>query len=180
MFLIDDSKSMAPYWDQVKVVLEALSYIVKDCDPDGTELYFTISSQYRRDQNTTGLLKMLNNKSLKGSTDIDLRLNEILEKYKVKLDERSSWMSSIRSIAKKEPKVVRPLNLYILTNGIWESQSTGETPIVNFVQKLLKLGKIKSQVGIQFISFGDNAIGLERMRKLDSKLGRGRKKEDWL
>jgi hypothetical protein len=180
MFLIDDSQSMAPYWEQVKVVLEALSYIVKDCDPDGTELYFTISSQYRKDQNTTKLLKMLINKSLKGLTDIDLRLNEILEKYKAKLDEPSSWISSIRGIAKKEPKVVRPLNLYILTNGVWESQSTGETPIINLAQKLIQLGKIKSQVGIQFISFGDNPVGLERMRKLDSGLGRGRKKEEWL
>jgi hypothetical protein len=171
---------MKPYWDRVNVVVEALSYIVKDCDPDGTELYFTISSQYRKDRNTTGLLNMLHGKSLKGATDIDHRLNEILEKYKAKLDERSSWISSIRSIAKKEPKVVRPLNLYILTNGIWEDKSTGETTIVNFAQKLKKLGKIRNQVGIQFISFGNNLIGLERMRILDSELGRGRKKDEWL
>ena len=171
---------MAPYWEQVKIVLEALSYIVKDCDPDGTELYFTICRQYRKDQNTTKLLKMLTNKRLRGSTDIDFRLNEILEKYKSRFDEPSSLMSSIRSIAKKEPKVVRPLNLYILTNGVWESQSTGETPIVNLAQKLIKLGKIKSQVGIQFISFGDNPVGLEKMRKLDSGLGKGRRKGEWL
>jgi hypothetical protein len=171
---------MKPYWDQVKVVVEALSYIVKYCDTDGIELYFTISSQYRKDRNTTRLLNMLNGKSLAGVTDIDYRLNEILEEYRAKFDERSSWISSIRSIAKKGKKVARPLTLYILTNGIWEDKSTGEIPIVNFAQKLKKLGMIKGQVGIQFISFGNNPVGLERMRILDSELGRGRIRDEWL
>jgi hypothetical protein len=81
---------------------------------------------------------------------------------------------------RKKPKVVRRLNLYILTNGIWEDKSTGKIPIVNFAQKLMKLGMIKGQVGIQFISFGNNPAGLERMRVLDSELGRGRNKDKWL
>jgi hypothetical protein len=170
MFLIDDSTSMRAHWEDVKLVLEALSYIVKDCDPDGTELYFTTSKDHKRDRHTSGLLYMLNGRMPNGITDIDHRLNEILEKYKSKLDTKPSLISSVISKAKNEPIGPRPLNIYVLTDGMWESESTGETTIINFVQKLVKLGKPKSQVGIQFISFGNNPKGLQKMEFLDSKL----------
>jgi hypothetical protein len=167
---------MAEHWDTLHNVLDVLAYIVKDGDPDGPELFFTISSQWKRSKNTTGLLELLHNKSHKGATDITLRLNNIIDKYKTKLDQGPSLISSFL----KREKGIRPLSLYILTNGIWEDKSKPDTLIINLVQKLLKLEKTRQQVGIQFVSFGNDTRGLERMRKLDSELGEGRREEDWL
>jgi hypothetical protein len=174
---------MADHWEEVRNVLDVLAYIVKDSDPDGLEFYFTISTDYKRSTNPRELLKLLHGKCHIGSTDINLRLNEIIDKYRAKLDKYKAKLehgSSKISTFLHIDHGVRPLNLYILTDGIWEAQSRPDTIIINLVQKLLKLDKTRQQVGIQFISFGNNPIGLDRMRKLDSELGEGRKEEEWL
>lgn len=63
------------------------------------------------------------------------------------------------------------MNLYILTNGIWEPNCDAAGPIKNLVNKLNKLDKGRLQVGIQFISFGNNAEAIDRLNILDSGLG---------
>jgi hypothetical protein len=167
---------MTEHWDTVRNVLDVLVHIVKDGDPDGPELYFTISRQWKRSKKTAALLELLQNKSHRGATDITLHLNELIETYKDKLDHGPSFISSIL----RREKGVRPLSLYILTNGIWEERSKPDALIIMLVQKLLKIDKTRHQVGIQFISFGNDLRGLERMRKLDMELGEGRDPENWL
>jgi hypothetical protein len=61
--------------------------------------------------------------------------------------------------------------LYILTDGIWEPNCDAAGPIKNLVNKLNKLDKGRVQVGIQFISFGNNPEALDRLDILDSGLG---------
>jgi hypothetical protein len=170
---------MEPYSKSIIDVVAALSYIVKDCDPDGTELHFTISSERRQSKDTKDFLNMLSNKTFNGETDIDACLNEILDKYTNELRHGPWWRKSVRNFVGGQ-KGVRPLSLYVLTNGVWQSKSTGEKPILNLVRTLRELGKTRSQVGIQFISFGNDPVGLERMRYLDSGLQGDRKKEEWL
>ncbi len=167
---------MKEHWEKVCNVLDVLAYIVKDLESERVELYFTISTQNKTSSTTTALLELLYGKSHEGCTDINLRLNEIIDKYKNKLEQKPS---KVLSYMKKEQNV-RPLNLYILTDGVWETQSRPDSLITNLVDKLLKHDKTRQQVGIQFISFGSDPLGLERMRKLDSELGRDRNEDKWL
>jgi hypothetical protein len=65
------------------------------------------------------------------------------------------------------------MNIYVLTDGCWENACTGENQIRNLVDELVKLKLTKDQVGIQFIRFGNDQRGLERLSYLDSGLGAG-------
>jgi len=165
VFLIDDAISMAPYWDEVVKLLEALSYILKRIDKDGLDLYFTNSDDSLKSIKKTTRMsatvrghKPTAQKST--TTDINIRLKSILYGYTEKLESRNPLRMT--------PK---PLSLFIITNGVWESNCTAIEPIENAVKTLEALRKHKSQIGIQFISVGTDSIGLNRLRHLDDGLG---------
>ena len=164
VFLIDDSVTMTPHWKRVTRVFEALSYVLKDVDPNGLDLSFTISGDtLKKTKRTSKLVEMvkLRSKHLKGTTDMNLKLTEILATYQTELEKPKGFFG----------KPVLPRNLYILTDGIWEPNCDAAAPIKNLVNKLNKLDIGRVQVGIQFISFGENTAALERLDILDSRLG---------
>jgi hypothetical protein len=157
---------MEPHWKRLTKVFEALSYILKYVDPNGLDLSFTICSEtLKKMKKTSKLINMVKSRSenLKGTTDMKLRLTEILDTYQSELEKPKSFFG--------KPKPVLPMNLYILTNGVWEPNCDAAGPIKNLVSKLNKLDKGRVQVGIQFISFGNNLEALERLDNLDSGLG---------
>ncbi|TVY55320.1 Aurora kinase A [Lachnellula cervina] len=170
VFLIDDSVSMKPHWDKsddspgVVKVFEALSYLVKETDDDGIDLLFTVSGErVSARKSTTKLVQLVKEREHKGNTDINLRLNSLFDDYKAEFHKR-------KNIFSKDPKKVKPLSLYILTNGVWEEGSDLGEIIQRLVGKLENVGKTREQVGIEFISFGADPVGLGRMEYLDSKL----------
>ena len=67
----------------------------------------------------------------------------------------------------RRPPLVRPLSIYILTDGVWQGGGNPEVPMLGLVETLKNYNLTRNQVGIQFISFGDDAGGLERMHDLD-------------
>lgn len=164
---------MIPHWPDVKRVFEALSYVVKDCDPDGIELYFANSDDRGKDRNTSSLLRMLEHRGFQGTTDISLRLTQIFHRYRDELDEKTRSASLPLWWKRGTTNSARPLSLYVLTNGAWESRCDAETPIKLLVEELKLRNMGKSQVGIQFISFGNDRICLDRLQRLDSGLGIG-------
>ena len=172
--MIDDAESMRPYWQTVKNLVGTLAYIVKDCDPDGIELYYTISSdKLIKSTKSSVLIDSLNSTTPSGISDIGIRLSSILNQYKAKLHRTYGAGTSRTSFSRKD---IRPLNLYVLTDGVWQPECDAEAPIKELVKKLLELGMDKKKVGIQFISFGDDHLGLRRLDHLDSKLEVGGKK----
>ena len=161
--MIDDSETMTTHWISLTRVLEALSYILKDVGPNGLSLSFTISLQtLKKTHRSTKLVEMVKSRKniLRGTTDMNLRLTEILEAYATELERPKGFFG--RSIL--------PMNLYVLTDGIWEPKCDPSQPIIHFVNNIKKLNKGRVQVGIQFISFGNNLESLKRMDDLDSGL----------
>ena len=170
-FLVDDAATMAPYWDRLTQVFKALSYILKYADPNRLDLSFTVCREaLTKAKTTTPLVDLVKSRRghLEGTTDMNLRLTEILEAYQTELEHPKKSFSSIYT---RKPILTRPLNIYILTDGIWEPNCDASGPIKSLVNKLNQLGKGRIQVGIQFISFGDNQRALERLNVLDSGLG---------
>ncbi|TVY91861.1 Serine/threonine-protein kinase [Lachnellula willkommii] len=170
VFLIDDSVSMKPHWDKtddspgVVKVFEALSYLVKETDDDGIDLLFTVSGERVSDRkSTTKLVQLVKEREHQGNTDINLRVNGLFEDYKAEFNKRKNLFS-------KDLKKVKPLSLYIFTNGVWEEGSDLSEIIRRLVRKLEDVGRTREQVGIEFISFGADPVGLKRMEYLDSEL----------
>lgn len=163
--MIDDSMSMDRYWDKVQQVFETVSYIVKEVDPNGFDLWFTGPGEPLKNcRKTTAPLRAVESRRPKGTTDIKVKLTLIFDDYIEDLQKPRSRILS------KLSKPVRALSLYVLTDGVWEKDCNPRDLVENFVRKLETLGKVKGKVGIQFISFGRDPVGLERMELLDSGL----------
>ena len=147
-----------------------LAYMVKPYDSNGLELMCTNSSSKSITSKTSSkLVAYLEKTKPAGMSDISIRLNSILEQYKAKIHEVYGAGSRVTARARND---VRPLTLYILTDGVWQPKCDAEAPIKNLVRKLLELKSevSRKQVGIQFIYFGNNATGKARVEKLDDKI----------
>ena len=155
---------MREHWSTLKSLVAVLAYIVKTYDPDGIEMYQTMCSEKPlKSKNSSDLMAALDRTTPSGISDIAIRLNLILSAYETKLHRAhgGGLLSSLR-------KEVRPLTLYVLTDAVWQPECDAAGPIKKLVRKLESLGMSKNQVGIQFIRFGKNPLGLSRLEHLDS------------
>jgi hypothetical protein len=157
---------MRPYWSDMTALFSILAYMVKHSDPDGLDMCFTIDSKKYNSRHTTNLVNALDSKGAQGSSNITFTLDSILNEYKTRLRSQTAQRSAL-SWWKKE---VRPLNLYILTDGVWQPKCDVFPAIKNLVDLLVELKLDEKQVGIQFISFGNDSDGLNRLERLDSGL----------
>jgi hypothetical protein len=160
---------MIPYWDEMMSVFEILAYIVKEADDDGIDLYFTMSGEKHHNKNASPLVEIVKKRRPRGTSEISFRLEAILDSYKSRLNEQQGLRRSRSMFASK--KDVKPLNLYIFTDGAWQHGSDAAPAIRSLVKDLHKLELPAKQVGIQFISFGGNKNNLERLEHLDDGLG---------
>jgi hypothetical protein len=169
IFLIDDSESMRQHWSDVRRVFEALAYLVKPMDKDGIELHFANNCEHNgREKDRKRLTRKFETVRPNGQCQMGIALDKILPKYYPDqrhdhTNKRSSW----------SPRVVEkpPVNIYILTDGVWSPGqhclSTIQQHITSVVNHLVTTGKLQ-HVGIQFIRFGDDETGKERLDILDN------------
>lgn len=163
--MIDDSASMKQHWGNVHKVFETLSYMVKEVDPNGFDLWFTGPGKPLKNQkHTTESLRTVEYRTKQGTTDINDKLQKIFDDYVEALKKPKSVVRA------KFSKAVKPLSLYVLTDGVWEQDCNPAHLVETFVKQLEDLGKVKGNLGVQFISFGEDPIGLGRMEFLDSGL----------
>ena len=165
MFIIDDAISMETHSAAVKRILSILAYLVKDSDPDGTELYFTGSMARVKSNKSSVLVDAFVRNRPEGFTDIRTRLTKIINKYIEALS------NTHRARIMRAFKAPRSLNIYVLTDGIWQPGSDLSALIRRLVEAIKS--NCQCQVGIQFISFGDNLEALKRLNCLDNDLGVG-------
>ena len=156
---------MGQHWDEVKSVFEALAYLVKTMDPDGIELHFANSPGHKGQANDRKkLTRKFEKVKQHGECQMGMALSRILPLYYQK---PTSKRSSLSLRAEEKP----PVNIYILTDGVWSAGShcvsVIQNHITHLVDNLWKAGKMQ-HVGIQFILFGDNPIGKQRLEYLDN------------
>ncbi len=163
VFLIDDSRSMGRHWKEVRDVFAHLAYIVKDTDPDGIELLFTMSSDKHISRRTTPFLAVLDGKRPQGDSNIRSPLSEVLKEYQERLkgQKTSLWLR------RRQP---RRQTLYVFTDGIWQPDCDVTEIIKHLVDCLKEHNLYREQFGIQFIRFGDDTEGVKRLEHLDSGL----------
>jgi len=134
-------------------------YIVKEMDPDGVELYFLSSKDKLRLRTATKMEKLISSRNPSGMTSLN-RLNDDLVPYGKKLDQYA------RSLGMEPP---RPRSLYVLTDGVLEygDDTQGHGAIKTIVDGIQRAKLVRGQVGIQFISFGNDPEGIARLQRLD-------------
>jgi hypothetical protein len=138
--LIDDSISMRKHWGNVQKVFETVSYIVKEVDPDGFDLWFTGPGKPLKNcQKTTAPLQAVELRRHQGTTDINDKLTRIFDDYVEALQKpRTGFLAKLS-------KPVKPLNLYVFTDGVWEKDCNPRYSVENFVRQLETLHKVKAK-----------------------------------
>jgi hypothetical protein len=133
----------------------------KHLDPNGSELQFIRSEKRKEKRTTSELVKMVSEMrhSLKGEANFAHRLNKILEAYKAKSQKKSN---------------TRPISLYVLTDGRWQGGNAQLNDVARAVKRIVEFLDSSQapdkKVGIQFIRFGNDEVGKQRLKYLDAEM----------
>lgn len=160
------------HWNEVVPTVRALSYLVKDADPNGIELFLT-SRPTKPEKALHGVTSSLVDflKSFKESDtqpicNMENSLGDILNPVKDRLAPSRFRLSS------RTPKT----SIYILTDALWELTDRVkcgvENPIISLIDKMKKHNIMRTDVSIQFIRFGDDALSKKRLKYLDNGLAK--------
>ncbi|KAK3942690.1 hypothetical protein QBC46DRAFT_425116 [Diplogelasinospora grovesii] len=190
IFIVDDSKTMiASHWSQVKETVKALTYLVKNCDPNHTELYLAsepVKSKKLPIHKSSAVLDILQQCEArpKGSRhqsngNMERTLSRILDSVKRGMTAPGSGTLSSRLSLKSRS---HEYSIYVLTDGLWnemesregpkhESKSPAVRPIRTLVEEMKKQNKNRTDVSIQFIRFGDHPFAKRCLDYLDNTLG---------
>lgn len=172
IFLVDNAPSMAPHWNQVIHLAKVLLRRVIDYDSDGVEMYFShgdrkVQVKQRRRQRTTDFVKAMTTAapdSVSGPS-------------------RCNIPFALRHIFSESMKETRNkyTTIYVLTDAIWEGCNDAgvERVIKSHMQDMewndpgtVDLVQEQRPLSIQFIQFGHDPVGTERLRHLDDDLAR--------
>lgn len=170
------------HWTAVCRTFEALSYLTKAADPNGIELVLTSNPTEKKKigkdktQKLVQFLKEQQTSVRTGACSMEQSLGTIFEDIKDGLRGTNSArrFSSFLPVS-REPTQARGVNVYIFTNGVWEGgkevQCGVEGPITTLIQQMQEVNKDRTYVALQFIQFGSDELGGERLNYLDNKLG---------
>jgi len=163
MILVDDAISMKNHWREVKRFFSALAYLTKTVDKDGSiDLGFTVSNEKWSSTKSSLLLSKVAERGerLSVTSNPETACNRILEEWKEKVNPSGlAWRFS-------RPKLP-PVTLYILTNGVWEPRSDLRHFIARVVEFMNENKLDRKHIGIQFVQFGNDERGTEKLARLD-------------
>ncbi|KAI1361677.1 hypothetical protein F5Y08DRAFT_12661 [Xylaria arbuscula] len=180
IFIFDNSESMAEHWPDVKRTGDALSYVVKDADPDGFDIHMTNDGEHIKRKDRKGLfdnygyLDQHRPRPDLSYCPMEAVLSRVLEEAVDKALTPPSALDRLRS------REIKGVSVYVLTNGVWESRRTHdaevgeaagvENAIRSAVKRLQEANKMRTFLTIQFISYGDDPEGRRRMIWLDDDI----------
>lgn len=178
VFLIDDSESMRPYWDEVYEAVAALVGVCCEHDPNGVDLYFVNhrprsyipllsprkKSGYRHIGLATGVPEMrdnvegiLNGVRAGGPCQLGRRLRELL------LDDYvSEYAAQVRAGTSRRR---RPLNLIVIAAGL--ADDLWRDTLVLAAQELDRVQAPAYQAGVQLFQVGRDPEARRRMQAED-------------
>ncbi|KAM0233366.1 hypothetical protein ACHAPO_007060 [Fusarium lateritium] len=151
IFVIDDYDSMREYKSGVAMTARVISYAVKVSDKNGMDLYFASDScKPRKCKNSSDVeTKIRNQRTLTGCCDMKKCLEDVMEEVGA--------------------QGMQPTSIYIFTDGIWDPEHDPEVDGVIFkaIERLVENGQEPKDLMFQFIRFGQDDEGHERLKYLD-------------
>ena len=155
----------------VKKVLEVLGYMVKGFNPHGIDMHFTTSTNIvRHCKSSTALVKACMAIEFKSESDMGTKLDALLREYTQLLDGQIKKGRGLLDRFKTSGPS-HGINLYVLTDGLWQEGTDVSRAVKYMVDQLTKRGLQKSHMGIQFIRFGADSEAIKMLECLDDGLG---------
>ena len=160
---------MRTHRSDVLKVVSLLSYMLKDLDPKGLDVYFTHSAQRVHAVKSSKLSKAVHQATFHGVSDMRARLFHIFQEHKNRFGTTTATTGSWYNRANRL-EAQRQLSFYILTDGKWQPNAV-EPTILALVESMKANNLPKDHVGIQFIRFGEDQRGIARLDHLDHGMG---------
>ncbi|KAI1010794.1 hypothetical protein LB503_005027 [Fusarium chuoi] len=165
VFIVDDSETMRDREREVLKVLDVLVWLVRKIDHSGPEIRFTSKpdKKFPIERRPRFLLKM------------DKFINPVREwlggnDAETLCNMKHSFNQIFADANMVDPK--RPTSVVILTDGIWEhggslEEKGVEACITKIIKRMEDKGIGDTAFAFQFVSFGNDPVGLRRLRYLD-------------
>lgn len=158
--------------------VDSLSYLFKELDPDGIDVTSTTAPDKRSRCSTstkvTGVVGTAFRDGREADCHIERALSVILKSV------RENWPPTIRSARTSvigtafRPPPLRPISIYIFTNGRWDNSEDGACgavlPIKTMIDKMKERDVGRTDVSLQFVRFGSDDRGIARLRILDDEV----------
>ncbi|KAK7723843.1 hypothetical protein SLS64_000174 [Diaporthe eres] len=181
IIVVDNSNHMREFKSQVLDVFANLAHILEAADPNGLDVICTSDpGNMQHSKVTDRLVQFVQSNFDKGASApcfIERALKTLVDKVIDKLPSGPGEKKRLISWIKNDK--VRPISIYVLTSGVWDSSMAAregtcgaERPITQLITELKSRNLHKSQVAIQFIRFGNHPTGIERLKYLDDRLGK--------
>ena len=169
IFIFDNSQSMSPSWKQVAKHARALTYAIKDQDDNGLDALCMHGSDPQRINNSSSMLNFVRNISPVGQSDFPTKLEEVLEKYISACRQRAEGGSTrgFLPFLDRQQILDKRTRFYVFTDGVWQSKSDAKPIIRRTVQALEQAQLSSGHITIQFIQFGEDPEGSQRLDELD-------------
>lgn len=169
IFFVDTSASMEEHKSDLEDTLHLYCYITKNIDQDGIEVGFTSDGKLTKYKHSSPVLQAFRHNTKSWSSyGFEHKFDSFTDKIMRRL-ERFPGLGRRRIIP--PPK---PLSIFVLTDGRWDDPDTdangAEGSIRRLMDRIKEMGLSRTQVMIQFVSFGNAKADLARLQRLD-KLG---------
>lgn len=147
---------MRNHKNEVARMVDLFAYSLKGFDEDGVELYLSVAKKNFKEKNSKRLVDRFHtNSSFRDHCNMAHCLRQIFKDYKDKVKRHSRGFP------------LTPMNIYVLTDAVWQPKCEVKTEIIAFVNFLAEWKVDLRQVGIQFIRFGTDVGAMQRLRELD-------------
>lgn len=180
IFIIDNSAHMQKQELRDCVIrwFKVVSYLVKGADKDGIEVLLTSERIIRQSRRTSKLVDYVYRNFSKGAQSkcnmeniLDTIVDRVISRFP---DTRQSTSCFGFRSGKGAPK---PVSIYVLTNGVWDVHENTENLALNADLPLLRLVKgirehelRRTHAIVQFVRFGGNQDGIQRLKYLDDRI----------
>ncbi|THH14529.1 hypothetical protein EW146_g5810 [Bondarzewia mesenterica] len=155
--IVDDSTSMVEegLWPDAREALAGVAEISGEYNTDGLDLYFLNDTTCRMNlKDRTAVLDLFNSIQPEGQTPTGKKLQEVLDKYIVLLENKEFNH--------------KPINIIVITDG--DPTDDPVEVIVNAARRLEHSGVALRKLGIQFVQIGSDPLATEALKALDNDL----------
>ncbi|KAH9946510.1 hypothetical protein B0H21DRAFT_743167 [Amylocystis lapponica] len=157
VIIVDDSMSMGEVggrlWSEAREALAGVAELAAKYDAEGTDVYFLNDKRFELGiKGSTAVRALFNDVRPEGETNIGQKLQEVLDVYIPRLEDRAL--------------AHRPITVVVITDG--EPTDDPQYPIIEAARRLDKHGVPLNQLRVHFAQIGDDPNATRVLNELSN------------
>jgi hypothetical protein len=155
IFLIDTSGSMKQYEERMRITLLIYAYIAKNIDQDGRlEVYFNSQTKLKQYRTSRAVIRDLAHQEW-NSLGFERIFSDFIDHL-------------LHRLRKPEPWPPKKQSVFVFTDGRWSGLDNVKHHIRRVIRAIADQDLGRTQVSIQFVSFGTDPKNIGQLQELDN------------